>query len=130
MNLNVSASTTKINIGFKCLKKDLDQVIVLLAEEIRNPLFDQKEFEKLQDRTLSPAQLLKIKSQLKGQMAMAEESNLNFMLMMAKSLLDREKIETLEEIFEQIDLVSADKMQQMAREMLNPADLSVLIFEP
>jgi predicted Zn-dependent peptidase len=89
-----------------------------------------KEFEKLQDRTLSPAQLLKIKSQLKGQMAMAEESNLNFMLMMAKSLLDREKIETLEEIFEQIDLVTADKMQQMAREMLNPADLSVLIFEP
>jgi predicted Zn-dependent peptidase len=89
-----------------------------------------KEFEKLQDRTLSPAQLLKIKSQLKGQMAMAEESNLNFMLMMAKSLLDREKIETLEEIFEQIDLVSADKMQQMALEMLNPADLSVLIFEP
>ncbi len=89
-----------------------------------------KEFEKLQDRILSPAQLLKIKSQLKGQMAMAEESNLNFMLMMAKSLLDREKIETLEEIFEQIDLVTADKMQQMAREMLNPADLSVLIFEP
>jgi len=89
-----------------------------------------KEFDKLQDRTLSPAQLLKIKSQLKGQMAMAEESNLNFMLMMAKSLLDREKIETLEEIFEQIDLVTADKMQQMAREMLNPADLSVLIFEP
>jgi predicted Zn-dependent peptidase len=89
-----------------------------------------KEFEKLQDRTLSPAQLLKIKSQLKGQMAMAEESNLNFMLMMAKSLLDREKIETLEEIFEQIDLVTADKLQQMAREMLNPADLSVLIFEP
>ena len=89
-----------------------------------------KEFEKLQDRTLSPAQLLKIKSQLKGQMAMAEESNLNFMLMMAKSLLDREKIETLEEIFEQIDLVSADKMQQLALEMLNPSDLSVLIFEP
>ena len=52
------------------------------------------------------------------------------MLMMAKSLLDREKIETLEEIFEQIDLVSADKMQQLAIEMLNPDELSVLIFEP
>jgi predicted Zn-dependent peptidase len=63
-------------------------------------------------------------------MAMAEESNLNFMLMMAKSLLDREKIETLEELFEQIDLVSAEKMQQLAIEMLNPDELSVLIFEP
>ena len=50
VNLNVSASTTKINIGFKCLKKDLDQVVALLAEEIRNPLFDQKEFEKLKQQ--------------------------------------------------------------------------------
>ncbi|WP_163398314.1 M16 family metallopeptidase [Flavobacterium fluviatile] len=50
VNLNVNASTTKINIGFKCLKKDLDQVIALLAEELRMPLFDQKEFEKLQQQ--------------------------------------------------------------------------------
>lgn len=89
-----------------------------------------KEFEKLQDRTMSPAQLLKIKSQLKGQMAMAEESNLNFMLMMAKSLLDREKIETLDEIFVQIDLVSAEQLQRLAQEMLQADQLSCLIFEP
>ncbi len=89
-----------------------------------------KEFEKLRNRTLSPAQLLKIKSQLKGQMAMAEESNLNFMLMMAKSLLDREKIETLEEIFDQIDLVSSEQLQRLAQEMLQADQLSCLIFEP
>jgi predicted Zn-dependent peptidase len=73
---------------------------------------------------------LKIKSQLKGQMAMAEESNLNFMLMMAKSLLDREKIETIEEIFEQIDLVSSEKLQKLAQEMFQSEQLSYLIFEP
>ena len=89
-----------------------------------------KEFDKLKDRSLSPAQLLKIKSQLKGQMAMAEESNLNFMLMMAKSLLDREKIETIEEIFEQIDLVSSEQLQRLAQEMLQSEQLSYLIFEP
>ena len=50
VNININASTTKINIGFKCLKKDLDQVIVLLAEEVRNPLFDQKEFENLKQK--------------------------------------------------------------------------------
>jgi predicted Zn-dependent peptidase len=89
-----------------------------------------KEFDKLKDRSLSPAQLLKIKSQLKGQMAMAEESNLNFMLMMAKSLLDREKIETIEEIFEQIDLVSSEQLQSLAQEMFQSEQLSYLIFEP
>jgi predicted Zn-dependent peptidase len=89
-----------------------------------------KEFNKLKDRELSASALVKIKSQLKGQMAMAEESNLNFMLMMAKNLLDREKIETLEELFEQIDLVTASQLQSLATDMLNPDQLSCLIFEP
>lgn len=56
VNLNVSASTTKINIGFKCLKKDLDQVIVLLAEELRNPLFDKVEFENLKQQFIGNIQ--------------------------------------------------------------------------
>jgi hypothetical protein len=63
-------------------------------------------------------------------MAMAEEGNLNFMLMMAKNLLDREKIESLEEIFTHIDLVTAEQLQHLAIDMLNPNELSRLIFEP
>lgn len=89
-----------------------------------------KEMGKLKEKTLSAHHLLKIKSQLKGQLAMAEEGNLNFMLMMAKSLLDREKIETLEEIFQQIDNISAEKIQQLANEMFQEDQLSRLIFEP
>jgi len=89
-----------------------------------------KEMSKLKEKTLSAHQLLKIKSQLKGQLAMAEEGNLNFMLMMAKSLLDREKIETLEEIFQQIDNISSEKIQQLANEMFQEDQLSRLIFEP
>lgn len=56
VNLNVNASTFKINIGFKCLKKDLDQVITLLAEELRNPLFDTKEFENLKQQFIGSTQ--------------------------------------------------------------------------
>jgi len=56
VNLSVNASTFKINIGFKCLKKDLDQVIVLLAEELRNPLFDAKEFENLKQQFIGNTQ--------------------------------------------------------------------------
>ncbi|MEY2792390.1 MAG: hypothetical protein RJA76_382 [Bacteroidota bacterium] len=89
-----------------------------------------KEMEKLKERTFSQVQLQKIKSQLKGQLAMAEEGNLNFMLMMAKSLLDREKIESLDEIFQLIDGISADKIQQLAQEMFQEDQMSRLIFEP
>lgn len=56
VNLNVNASVFKINIGFKCLKKDLDQVITLLAEELRNPLFDAKEFENLKQQFIGNTQ--------------------------------------------------------------------------
>jgi zinc protease len=56
VNLNVSASTSKINIGFKCLKKDIDQVISLLAEELRYPLFDSKEFENLKQQFIGNTQ--------------------------------------------------------------------------
>lgn len=89
-----------------------------------------KEFAKLQEKELTTPQLKKIKSQLKGQLAMAEEGNLNFMLMMAKNLLDREKIESLDEIFDQIDLIDSAHIQSLAVEMLNPDTLSYLIFEP
>ncbi len=59
---------------------------------------------------------------------MAEEGNLNFMLMMAKNLLDREKIESLDEIFEQIDLIDSAHIQSLATEMLNPDTLELLDF--
>jgi predicted Zn-dependent peptidase len=50
--------------------------------------------------------------------------------MMAKNLLDREKIESLEDIFEQIDVIDSAHIQSLANEMLNPNSLSYLIFEP
>ena len=50
VNLNVSAQTHTIDISFKCLKKDINEVINLLAEKLRNPLFDEKEFELLKNQ--------------------------------------------------------------------------------
>ncbi|GAA3617492.1 pitrilysin family protein [Flavivirga amylovorans] len=50
VSLYVSAGTHKVSIGFKCLKKDLNTVISLLAEELRYPLFDEKEFELLKQQ--------------------------------------------------------------------------------
>ncbi|WP_303315317.1 pitrilysin family protein [Flavivirga abyssicola] len=50
VSLNVRSSTHHIKINFKCLKKDLPNVIDLLAEELRYPLFDEKEFELLKQQ--------------------------------------------------------------------------------
>ncbi len=53
VSIRVSASTHTVNIGFKCLKKDINTVIALLSEELRNPLFDNKEFELLKDQNIN-----------------------------------------------------------------------------
>ncbi|MFI8606329.1 M16 family metallopeptidase [Cellulophaga baltica] len=50
VSISINAQTHKISIGFKCLKQDLTTVINLLAEELRYPLFDEKEFGLLKQR--------------------------------------------------------------------------------
>jgi len=53
VSLKVNASTYTINISFKCLKKDIREVTLLLAEELRYPLFDIKEFELLKTQRIN-----------------------------------------------------------------------------
>ncbi|MBK0368691.1 M16 family metallopeptidase [Flavobacterium agrisoli] len=56
VTLNINASTSKVNIGFKCLSKDVDQVTTLLAEALRSPLFDKNEFENIKQQFIGNKQ--------------------------------------------------------------------------
>ena len=89
-----------------------------------------KEIRKLQTQTLSEGQLRAAKVQLKGQMAMSEENNNAMMLMMAKSLLDLNKIPALDEVFKQIDLITAQELREIAEEALVVDQMSSLTFMP
>jgi predicted Zn-dependent peptidase len=89
-----------------------------------------KELEKLRNEPLGTLQLHRAKQQIMGQLAMAEESNLSLMLMLGKSMLDLEKIETLKEIFEQIEAVSASQLMEIANEMFAEDRLSKLTYLP
>lgn len=89
-----------------------------------------KELEKLRHEPLGTLQLHRAKQQIMGQLAMAEESNLSLMLMLGKSMLDLEKIETLKEIFEQIEAVSASQLMEIANEMFAEDKLSKLTYLP
>ncbi|MES2795704.1 MAG: pitrilysin family protein [Bacteroidota bacterium] len=90
----------------------------------------RKELNLVKEKLMSSNQLFTLKNQLKGQLAMAEESNMGFMQMMAKSLLDMDKIDSLEEIFSQIEEVSANQLQDISNEMFDEKDLSSLTFLP
>lgn len=75
-------------------------------------------------------QLSSSKEQLLGQIAMAEENNVSFMMMMARNILDQGRVTSMDEIFDRVKHTSAQQLQQLAYEMFDEDKLSFLIMEP
>jgi predicted Zn-dependent peptidase len=90
----------------------------------------QRELDKFCDKPLTIRQLNAAKEQLKGQLAMAEENNQSLMMMMGRSMLDLNRVPSLEEIFAIIEGVSATDINRVAREMFNAKGLSYLTMVP
>ena len=61
---------------------------------------------------------------------MAEESNISFMMMMARNLLDLGRVITFEEIQERIRQTTAFQLQTLANEMFDTNQLSYLWMVP
>lgn len=121
---NIEASYTPfidtgmMSVYFGTEKKQLERSINLIL----------KEFKKLREIPLGTLQLHTSKVQLMGQLAMAEESNINFMQMMAKSILDLGYIDSLEDIFFKIEKITAIELQEVAQEMFVEDQLSFLSY--
>nr|WP_245605312.1 pitrilysin family protein [Thermonema rossianum] len=89
-----------------------------------------QEMQRLCEQPLGVRQLKQAKNQLKGQLAMAEENNLNFMLMMGKTILDYGYIDPLPKLFEEIDAITAGQLQAVAQQIFQPQSLSFLRYIP
>lgn len=89
-----------------------------------------KELKKLRERTLGVMQLYQAKRKFKGQIALAEENRMSLIISMAKNVLDYGYVQTLEELFGQIDEVTAERLLDIANEVLDERSLSVLRFVP
>lgn len=89
-----------------------------------------REFRKLREQPLGATQLHQARERFKGQIALAEEARLSLIIYMSKSLLDLGKIDSLQEVFDQIDRVSAADLMDVANEVLQPQQLSTLGFIP
>lgn len=88
-----------------------------------------KELELLKTKPLGSLQLKNLKEQLMGQLAMSDESNQSYMLMMAKSLLDLNKVNTLEEVFSKIKVIEANDLRNIAVEALHLEKFSNLTYK-
>lgn len=112
--------TGSLGIYFATDPKNLKKSIKLI----------HKELDLLKRKPMGNMQLHKAKQQLKGQLAMSEENNNAMMLMMAKSILDLNRIPDINELFTKIDESSADYLMQLARENFDVDQMSQLTYLP
>jgi len=88
-----------------------------------------KELKKVRENSLGTIQLAQAKQRLIGQIALGEENRIGVLISMAKSLLDYNKIDSLKEVFEKINKVTSLQLIAIANEVMDPNNLSTLIFE-
>jgi len=89
-----------------------------------------KEFKKIKDHPLTELQLQKAKNKWIGQIALGEENRIGLIISMAKSLIDYDKIDSLDTVFHKIQQVTTAEMSDISNEMLNENNLSSLTFYP
>jgi predicted Zn-dependent peptidase len=89
-----------------------------------------KELKKLRDNKLGTLQLHQTKQKFIGQIALAEENRMSLIISMAKSLLDFNHVDTLPQIFEKTNAVTAEQLQEISNEIFDNNQIITLLFEP
>ncbi len=89
-----------------------------------------KEMNKLRENKLGKIRLHQAKQKFTGQIALSEENRMGVLISMAKSLLDFNKIDSLEEVFAKLEAVTATDILEIANEVFDPKGLNMLLFNP
>lgn len=87
-----------------------------------------KELARLREEKLSTVQLHIVKKQIIGQLAIAQESNLAAMLAVGKSYLLQNRFDPIEVIIDRIEATTAVELNEIANEIFDGSQLSMLTF--
>lgn len=101
-------------------KKNLQKSLDLVYKELR----------KLREHPLSESQLQKAKIQVKGQMALANESHHNILHGMVRSLQVLDTVESIPELHRQIDEVTSEGLMEAAQDIFDEKKLGSLVYVP
>jgi len=89
-----------------------------------------KELKKLREQKLSTLALHQNKQKFIGQIALAEENRMSLIISMAKSLVDFNHVDTLPQLFEKINNVTASQLLEISNEIFDESKMMTLLFEP
>ncbi len=100
-------------------RKYLDRALDLIYQELAA----------IRTKGLSEEELVQAKEQLKGHLALSLDSNLELMFSLAKSVLIHGKVDSVAEIYEQIDAISTEEIATVAQDHFDPDNFGELIYE-
>ncbi|MEA3477117.1 MAG: pitrilysin family protein [Bacteroidota bacterium] len=106
-------------IYFSCDADKFSRSMQVTREEIR----------KLRSNLITDKRLSHTRKQLMGQLAISRENNEHLMLTTAKSYLVFNRIDSLETIRQQLELITSGMLRDTANEIIDPNKLNTLIFE-
>ncbi|MDA3779226.1 MAG: insulinase family protein, partial [Bacteroidales bacterium] len=89
----------------------------------------KKEFKRLRTTKLGTLQLSKAKKQLYGQIAISSDNKANILPAIGKSIILYNRIDSMQEIYNKIEKVSANNIIEIANEILDEEKLSMLIYK-
>lgn len=87
-----------------------------------------KELQRVMDKPLTTAQLNAAKKQIKGQLGVACDNRESFALDFGKSFLHYGWEKDITHLFQRIDALTAEQIQQVAQEIFNPERLTTMIY--
>lgn len=87
------------------------------------------EFNRLMEKPLSEKTLAAAKKQIKGQLAVACDNNENFAIDFGKSFLHFGDEKDVEKLYQKIDAVTAEQIQQVAKEIFDKDSLATLVIK-
>jgi predicted Zn-dependent peptidase len=125
MAYNVESSYTgyfdtgEFSVYFGTDKENLDQAQALVY----------KELQKMKEQQMGVVQLSRAKKQLIGQLAISTENREDLMLSIGKSLLFFNQVDPIETIFRKIESIESLDIMEIANEVFDESQNSILIYQ-
>ena len=107
------------SIYFGCDEHDIKRCLRLV----------RKELDRMMEKPLSDSQLKAAKKQIKGQIGVACDNRENFALDFGKSFLHYGWEKNVDCLYEQVEAITSQQIQDVARELFDKSRLITLIFK-
>lgn len=87
-----------------------------------------EELKRLRTELISPQKLMQLKRQWMGQLTIMQENRENYVLSLARSFLYFDKVESLSDINNQLNEISADVLLELSDQLFREEMLSILVY--